>query len=111
MLVAHPRSGGEADAHFEEGFAHAVSVDWIVAVDGLLVHWLPQWARLDAGGVEGHAESLNVVVGLTISSCGLSRVCNTGSAANSAGDYLFVCFLLAFDAELGVERGRAEPEI
>ena len=66
MVVCHPRACRKADADFEEGFGYAVDVGRGVFVDGLAVHRFPQGARLDAGRVEGHAQGLDVVVGLAV---------------------------------------------
>ena len=56
--IGDPGAGGEADAGFEEGLADAVGVGGGVAVDGLLVHGLPQRTQLDADDVQGPSHSL-----------------------------------------------------
>lgn len=53
--VGDPGAGREADAGGEEGFAHAVGVGGVAAVDGLLVHRLPEGAAFDVGRVQDHA--------------------------------------------------------
>lgn len=58
MIVGDPWAGGEADAGFEEGLADAIGVGGGVAVDGLLVHGLPQRTQLDADDVQGPSHSL-----------------------------------------------------
>ena len=56
--IGDPGAGGEADAGFEEGLADAIGVGGGVAVDGLLVHGLPQRTQLDADDVQGPSHSL-----------------------------------------------------
>lgn len=56
--IGDPGAGGEADAGFEEGLADAIGVGGGVAVDGLLVHGLPQRTQLDADDVHGPSHSL-----------------------------------------------------
>ena len=66
VIIGYPRTGGETDADFEEGFAHAVDISWSIFVDRLLMHWLPKGTRFDSSSVEGHAKCLNVVVRLAV---------------------------------------------
>lgn len=109
--VGHPGTGGEADAYFEEAFAHAVDVGWCVLVDGLLVHRFPKGTALDVGRVERHAEGLDVVVGLTVGSGGFGGVDYAGGSADSSGDHLPVGVLLPLDLQIRIESGGAEPEV
>ena len=111
VFVGDPGTGGEADADFEERFADAVDVGGIVLVDGLLVHRLPEGARLDVCGIESHAHCLYVIVGLTVGDCRRGGVGYARSSTNSSGDDLLVGVLLSFDFQFGVERSCAEPEV
>ena len=111
VFVGDPGTGGEADADFEERFADAVDVGGIVLVDGLLVHRLPEGARLDVCGIESHAHCLYVIAGLTVGDCRRGGVGYARSSINSSGDDLLVGVLLSFDFQFGVERSCAEPEV
>ena len=98
MRVGDPVAGGETDAGGEEAFAHAVGVFGVALVDRLAVHGLPEGAAFDVGGVEGHAQGFDVVVGLAVCYGGYGSVCHACLAAYGSGDYLLVGVLLTLDA-------------
>ena len=66
IVVGDPRTGRQTDAYLEKIFRHAVDVSRIGGVDGLAVHRFPEGTGLDVGLVEGHAECLDVGVGLAV---------------------------------------------
>lgn len=111
VVVGDVGPGGQADAHGEEGLADAVDVGRSVAVDGLTVHGLPQRPRLDVGGIEGHTQGLDVGVGLAVGDGRGGGVRHACGATHGARDNLAVGGLLTADAQVGVERGRAQPKV
>lgn len=97
IVIGDVRACGEADADFEEGFADAIDIGWGVAVDGLLMHRLPQRTGLDIG------------VWLTVG-CGCpGSVGHSGSSTNGIGDHPAVGCILPRDAQVWIDCGRAEP--
>ena len=62
ILVGDAGTARQAEAHLEEGLAHAVEVGRAVRVHRLAVHRLPQRAGLDAQGVQADAQGLHVGV-------------------------------------------------
>ncbi len=111
MLVRHPWTSRETDAHLEEGFTDTVDVSWSVFVDRLFVHRFPERTSFDVGGIESHPERLDVVVGLAVGDCSRSGMSHTSSATYGSGYYLSISFFLSFYLKIRVESSGAEPEI
>ena len=63
MLVGHPRTGRQTDAHLEQFLAHTVDVSRITSVHRLFVHRLPQRTRFDTCGIQSYAHCLHVIIG------------------------------------------------
>lgn len=109
--VCYPWAGREADADFEEGFADAVGVGGRIFINRLLVHRFPEWSGFYSGCIECHAQCLHVVVGLAVGGGGFYGVGDSRRTADGSGNDFLIGILLAFDAEVGGEGSRTEPEV
>ena len=84
IIIAYAGAARQTHADLEEGLGDAVHIGRCTSIDGLLVHRLPQWPRLDAGGVQEDPQGFHVIVRLTIRYRRRDRVDHAGRAANGA---------------------------
>ena len=111
MLVGHPRTGRQTDAHLEQFLAHTVDVSRITSVHRLFVHRLPQRTRFDTCGIQSYAHCLHVIIRLAVGNCSRSGVGNTCGTSYGTGYHLLVSIFLTFYFQVRVESGCTEPEV
>lgn len=66
IIIGYVWAGRETEAYLEESGFHVVGVGCGTCVNRLLVHWLPDWTALDLLGKHEHAQSLHILIRLTI---------------------------------------------
>lgn len=90
IIVGYVWAGRETEAYLEESGFHVIGVGCGTCVNRLLVHWLPDRTSLDFLGEHEHAESLHILVRLTIGRRTIYGVNHTCSAAHCGLDDLLV---------------------
>ena len=109
ILVGDAGAARQAEAHLEEGLAHAVEVGRAVRIHRLAVHRLPQRTGLDAQGVQADAQGLHVGVRLAVRVGRVGCVGHAGGASYSSLYGVAVGILLTFDAQPRVDGHSVQP--
>lgn len=110
IIVSHVWAGRETEAHLEKTGFHLVGVGSSTCIDRLLVHRLPYRTALDLLGKHEHAESLHILIRLTIRRRAVHRMNHTCSTADSRLDDLLVNILLTLNMNLRGQRRSTKPE-
>ena len=111
VAVGNPRTAREAKSTGKQAFADAVDVGGRGCVDWLAVHWFPEGAAFDAGGIEGDAHCLDICSGLALGVGAFGLVGDTGRSADGAFNDLGISIFLTLDFQGRVERDGAKPKI
>lgn len=111
IIIGYVWAGRETEAYLEESGFHVVGVGCGACVNRLLVHWLPDRTALDLLGKHEHAQSLHILIRLTIRRSAIHRMNHTCSTANSRLDNLLISILLTLNINLRGQRRSTKPGI
>ena len=111
VLIRNIRTCWQTEANLKQFLLYPIRVHRSTLIHWLLVHRLPYRTALDLLGKHEHAESLHILIRLTIRRRAVHRMNHTCSTANSRLDDLLVSIILTLNMNLRGQRRRTKPEI
>ena len=111
ILIRHIRTCRQAETDLEQVLLHTICIYRSSRIHRLLVHRLPNRTALNLLGKHEHAQSLHILIRLTIRRRAVHRMNHTCSTANSRLDDLLVSIILTLNMNLRGQRRRTKPEI